>query len=116
MAASGSKEDQALRQADRKQRIWQVILSIPAGRVCSYGGVAQLAGLGNGARQTAWALRYLPGDTKIPWHRVINAQGKISMPEGSRGYLEQRKRLKKEGVTFTDAGRLASKSYWWPGE
>ena len=108
-------KDKAAAQADRQQRIWQVITAIPAGRVCSYGGVAKLAGLGNGARQTAWALRYLPRDTRIPWHRVINAQGKIAMPVGSGGYREQRKRLQAEGVTFTESGRIASKAFWWTG-
>lgn len=100
---------------ERRQRIWQVILAIPRGRVCSYGMVAKLAGLANGARQTAWALRHLPRDTRIPWFRVINSQGKISMPEGSRGYREQRKRLKAEGVTFNESGRISSKAFWWEG-
>ncbi len=114
MAGSGSKSQTAEQQAERKQRIWQVIAAIPAGSVCSYGVVAKLAGIPNGARQTAWALRYLPRDTKIPWHRVINSQGKISMPVGSRGYREQRRRLKSEGVTFNDNGRISSKAFWWP--
>ena len=116
MVVSDSKVDKARGQADRRQLIWQVINAIPAGRVCSYGGVAKLAGLGKGARQTAWALRGLPRDTRIPWHRVINAQGRISMPEGSRGYREQRKRLRAEGVHFTDSGRITSKEYWWNGD
>ena len=102
--------------AERKQRIWRAIAAIPAGRVCSYGGVARLAGLGNGARQTAWALRHLPRNTRIPWHRVINAQGKIAMPEGSRGYREQRRRLRQEGVRFAKNGRIADPAYWWRGE
>lgn len=109
------REEKAKAQEERRQRIWQVIHAIPVGRVCSYGTVARLAGLANGARQTAWALRYLPGDTRIPWHRVINSQGRIAMPEGSRGYREQRRRLEAEGVTFSDTGRIASRDYWWQG-
>ena len=116
MAASESKEDKARSQADRKQRIWQVISAIPSGRVCSYGEIAKLAGLGRGARQTAWALRGLPRDTRIPWHRVINSQGRISMPEGSSGYREQRKRLRAEGVGFAETGRIASSEFWWRGD
>lgn len=102
-------------QDERRQRIWQVIIAIPTGRVCSYGEVARLAGLSNGARQTAWALRHLPRDTRIPWFRVINSQGKIAMPEGSRGYREQRRRLREEGVTFNDSGRISSSDFWWKG-
>ena len=116
MVASASKAQREQAQSERKQRIWQVISAIPPGRVCSYGEVAKLAGIPNGARQTAWALRYLPGDTKIPWFRVINSQGRISMPEGSRGYKEQRKRLAAEGVTFGDNGRIASNTFWWRGD
>ena len=111
MAASASREDKERAREDRRQRIWQVISAIPAGRVCSYGEVARLAGLGQGARQTAWALRHLPRDTRIPWFRVINSQGRISMPEGSRGHREQRKRLAAEGVTFTDNGRITSSDF-----
>ena len=113
MRASAEREKA---QAERRQRIWQVISAIPPGRVCSYGEVAKLAGIPNGARQTAWALRYLPRDTKIPWFRVINSQGRISMPEGSRGYREQRKRLAAEGVTFNDSGRIRSTAFWWRGD
>mgnify|MGYP001817030929 CR=1 FL=1 len=113
--ATSSKAEKARAADERRQRIWQVINAIPPGRVCSYGGVAKLAGLANGARQTAWALRHLPQDTKIPWFRVINSQGKIAMPEGSRGYREQRKRLRAEGVSFNDSGRISSKALWWDG-
>lgn len=116
MAASGCSDEREQAREDRRQRLWQVISAIPPGRVCSYGEVARLAGLGNGARQTAWALRYLPRDTRIPWFRVINAQGRISMPEGSRGYREQRKRLAAEGVTFKENGRISSSAYWWRGD
>lgn len=120
MAGSGSnkptKEDRAQAAEERRQRLWQVISAIPPGRVCSYGGVAKLAGIPNGARQTAWSLRYLPRDTKIPWFRVINSAGRIAMPAGSRGYREQRRRLKAEGVTFNKSGRIASRDFWWHGD
>ena len=109
-----SREEKARAQEERRQRIWLVINAIPPGRVCSYGEVARLDAIA--ARQTAWALRYLPRDTRIPWFRVINSQGKISMPEGSRGYREQRDRLLAEGVTFSDSGRISSSAFWWRGE
>ena len=101
-------------EPDNKHRIWQVVHAIPPGRVSSYGRVASLAGLAGAARLTGHALRGLPSDTTIPWHRVINSQGKLSLPAGSSGYQEQRQRLQQEGVFFTTAGRLRSKDYWWP--
>jgi methylated-DNA-protein-cysteine methyltransferase-like protein len=101
-------------EPDNKHRIWQVVHAIPAGRVSSYGRVARLAGLAGAARLTGHALRGLPPDTEIPWHRVINSQGKISLPPGSKAYREQQQRLLEEGVFFTATGRLRSKDYWWP--
>jgi methylated-DNA-protein-cysteine methyltransferase-like protein len=114
--ATGDSSEKARNREERLQRIWQVINAIPPGRVCSYGDVARLAGLPNGARQTAWALRKLPRDTRIPWFRVINSQGKIAMPEGSSGYREQRRRLRAEGVSFGDSGRISSSDFWWKGD
>ena len=109
------QHEPATAREERLQRLWQAISAIPAGRVCSYGDVARLAGIPNGARQTAWALRQLAPDTRIPWHRVINAQGRVAMPEGSRGWREQRKRLRREGVTFGANGRISDPGFWWRG-
>ncbi|MEE4659443.1 MAG: MGMT family protein [Halieaceae bacterium] len=115
-AASTSRKDQQTKaREERLQRLWQTISAIPSGRVCSYGEVARLAGIPNGARQTAWALRQLAPDSRIPWHRVINAQGRIAMPEGSAGWREQRRRLLREGVKFAGNGRILDASYWWRG-
>ena len=100
-------------EIDANHRIWQVVAAIPAGRVASYGQVAELAGLGRGARQVGRALRILPGDTRIPWHRVINAQGRISLPTNSRGYYIQKERLQAEGVEFTLAGKIRLQQFRW---
>ena len=99
--------------AEARQRIWQVIAAIPEGRVSSYGQVARLAGLGRGARQVGAALRNLPSGTRIPWHRVINSQGKISLPPGSRGHALQRDRLEAEGVVFNDRGKVDLRTFGW---
>ena len=87
-------------EPDINHRIWQVIALIPRGKVATYGDVARHAGLGKAARRVGRALRHLPGDTRIPWHRVINAQGRISIPEGSASQYTQRERLEAEGVVF----------------
>jgi methylated-DNA-protein-cysteine methyltransferase related protein len=79
---------------------------IPRGRVATYGDVARAAGLSRGARLTAYALRVLPDDLQLPWHRVVRAGGRIAFPSSSRAYHEQARRLRSEGVIVTD-GRIA---------
>ena len=76
--------------------IRKVVVTIPKGRVATYGKVAQAAGFPGAARQVAWALRGSAG--LLPWHRVLGAGGKILLP-GQSG-LEQRLLLKSEGVPF----------------
>jgi methylated-DNA-protein-cysteine methyltransferase-like protein len=80
--------------------VWQVVEGIPRGHVLTYGEVARLAGMGRMARRVSQAMRRAPRDRRLPWHRVVNAQGKISFPEDSRGYRQQRQRLEDEGVVF----------------
>ena len=100
-------------KSDARERIWQVVAAIPPGKVATYGGVAAQAGLGRGARLVGRALRDLPPGSRLPWHRVINAQGRISLPPGSRGHREQRTRLEAEGVEFSAAGRVSLREYGW---
>ncbi len=80
--------------------VCQVIQGIPRGHVLTYGEVARLAGAGGSARRVSMAMRYAPKGVKLPWHRVINAQGKISFPPEHPHYLEQKHRLEDEGVKF----------------
>lgn len=80
--------------------VCQVIQGIPRGHVLTYGEVARLAGPGGSARRVSMAMRYAPDGVKLPWHRVINSQGKISFPVDSPYYAEQKSKLKKEGVKF----------------
>jgi methylated-DNA-protein-cysteine methyltransferase related protein len=97
-------------QNQRFQRIWAVIQRIPAGRVRAYGEVARLAGLPGRARLVARALRLAPDDLDLPWYRVLGAGGRISLPEGSEGALEQRERLEAEGARFE--GSRIHKDCW----
>jgi methylated-DNA-protein-cysteine methyltransferase-like protein len=90
---------------DRYQRIWEAVAGIPAGCVLNYGEVARRAGLPGKARLVGRAMGRAPKKMALPWHRVVNAQGKISFPEGSRKAAEQRRRLEREGVEF-DADRI----------
>ncbi len=87
---------------DRKllERIWRAVAAIPRGEVASYGGIARRAGAPRRARLVGHALRVAPASLKLPWHRVLNAQGRISLPAGSKAQRMQRRLLVEEGVVF----------------
>lgn len=87
-------------------RIWAVIAAIPPGTVLSYGEVARRAGLPRRARLVAQALRAVPDGMELPWFRVLRSDGRIAFPQGSRGFREQRRRLRAEGVAVSDSGRV----------
>jgi methylated-DNA-protein-cysteine methyltransferase-like protein len=94
-------------------RIIAAIKKIPRGNVCTYGGVADVAGLPRRARLVGTVLRQTPASRGVPWFRVINASGRISFPVGSDSYARQRKLLEKEGVDFV-GGRVDLNHYGWP--
>ena len=85
-----------------REAVYLALMSIPAGKVITYGQLASLAGLPGAARLAGTILCGLPEHTELPWHRVINAQGKISLPEDSHAHAEQKKRLEAEGIMFTN--------------
>ncbi len=87
---------------DRYRRVWNVVAGIPEGCVLNYGEVARLAGLPGRARLVGRALGLAPRSMKLPWHRVVNAQGRISFEPGGAKHRAQRMRLEAEGVTFVD--------------
>jgi len=91
-------------------KIYATINAIPAGSVTSYGAIAKMVGCG--PRQVGYALHALPKDSKLPWHRVLNHAGKISLPAGS-GYIKQRALLEQEGVEFSLKGRVDIKRFGW---
>ena len=96
--------------------VWTAVKRIPRGRVATYGQIAALAGMPKHARQAGYALAATPENKKIPWHRVINAQGKISLrlkhwDSGSDEF--QRILLEAEGVIFDSGGRVDLKRFRW---
>lgn len=93
-------------------RIYEVIRRIPRGRVATYGQIADLAGIPGQPRRIGYALSALDGEGGVPWHRVINAQGKISFPPGSAHEKLQRRLLKQEGVVFAK-GRVSLSLFRW---
>lgn len=94
-------------------RIIAAIKRIPRGKVCTYGNVADVAGLPRRARLVGTVLRNTPSSRGVPWFRVINASGRISFPLGSDAYARQRKHLEDEGVDFV-GGRVDLNRYGWP--
>jgi methylated-DNA-protein-cysteine methyltransferase-like protein len=93
------------------QRIYNVIRRIPRGRVATYGQIAELAGLEGHARQVGYALHVAPEG--LPWHRVINAQGRISARASSDWGELQRLLLEAEGVEFDAEGRVDLRRFRW---
>ena len=99
-------------ELSKAERIWQVVASIPKGYVASYGQIAKVAGLPGYARFVGTTLGKLPRDTQLPWHRVVNAALAIA-PRGSDRMLEQKRRLRDEGVSFK-SNRVRPEHHWQP--
>jgi methylated-DNA-protein-cysteine methyltransferase-like protein len=87
------------------QAIWHVVARIPRGQVSTYGDVARAAGLPGRARLAGRALKLMPEDMYLPWHRVVGAGGRSVFPRASRQFREQTKLLRSEGVEVTE-GRV----------
>src|SRR5919204_5612629 len=95
------------------QRIYAVVRRIPRGSVATYGQVAALAGLPRQPRLVGYALHALARATKVPWHRVINARGMVSIRSDGSASLSQRLLLEREGVYFDIRGRVSLERFGW---
>jgi len=89
------------------------IRKIPEGKVATYKQIAELAGKPQGSRGVAWILHSCSTAHKLPWHRVLSSQGKISFEIGSANFRQQKRRLENEGVEFTFDGKLNLKKFQW---
>ncbi|UCD36714.1 MAG: MGMT family protein [Fidelibacterota bacterium] len=94
-------------------RIYETVCRIPSGRVATYGQVAREAGLPGQARLVGYALHNLPDHSGVPWHRVVNARGGISLDQTYGSGRLQRALLETEDVIFTDDGRIDLAVYGW---
>ncbi|SHJ60122.1 methylated-DNA-protein-cysteine methyltransferase related protein [Dethiosulfatibacter aminovorans DSM 17477] len=92
----------------------EIIKSIPPGKVMTYGQVAEWAGNPRGARQVVRILHSKSRSHDLPWHRVINSKGEISLP-ADKGGLLQRHLLEEEGVEFTGSGKVDLRIYRYTG-
>jgi methylated-DNA-protein-cysteine methyltransferase related protein len=97
------------------RRIYQVVARIPRGRVGTYGQIASLARLPRQARLVGYALNVLPPATPLPWFRVVNAKGTISLRSNGLGHDElQARLLQREGVRFARGVILLDRFQWRP--
>ncbi|XBS70841.1 MGMT family protein [Acerihabitans sp. KWT182] len=94
-----------------RQRVFQIVAAIPAGCITTYGEVALLAGSPRAARQVGGILSRLPRGTKLPWHRVLNRHGGISLP--GEGFQRQKSALEAEGIEIDDTGTADLSRYRW---
>jgi len=92
--------------------ILDVILAIPRGRVASYGEIAARAGQPRRARLVGRVLREAGSEAKLPWHRVLRADGKLAFVPRSKAFLEQKRRLSAEGVVLV-GNRVDLRQYGW---
>ncbi|MGH7404787.1 MAG: MGMT family protein [Candidatus Methylomirabilales bacterium] len=95
-------------------RIYAVVYHIPPGQVATYGQIARIVG-GCTARAVGYAMAALPDDADVPWHRVINSQGKISPRRSGEGSVRQRQLLEGEGIRFDGQGRVDLNVVGWAG-
>lgn len=93
------------------QRVYRLVHRVPTGKVVSYGGIAALLGVPRAARGVGQALSALPEGSDVPWWRVVNRNGEISIPDPRR--FVQRSLLEAEGVRPGRGGRIDWKSYGW---
>ncbi len=112
--ADASSDRAAKPDREWAKAVWKVVQDIPAGHVLTYGEVARLSGAPRFARRVGQAMRWAPRDLDLPWHRVINAQGKISFPKDSNAYREQKRRLEAEGVVLSK-GRIDLQRFGYEG-
>ena len=96
------------------RRVWSAVARIPSGQLATYGQIADLIGAWGCARQVGWALRRLTLPSDVPWHRVVNAQGRISMSLSREGSdWMQRELLLAEGIPVDEEGRLPLRQFLW---
>jgi len=100
----------------RRTALYFTLQQVPEGKVVSYGQLAELAGLGRAARWVGRTLSQLPDGTSLPWHRVLGAGGRVSLPVGSVSGDEQRARLRAEGVTVQNNRVNMQRHGWRPTE
>ncbi len=96
------------------EQVYRLVRQVPPGQVTSYGAIARMLGRPRAARTVGWALHSLPAGSDVPWQRVINSRGRISMGKSS-GAEAQRALLEDEGVEFSENGTVDWERFGWAG-
>ncbi|KAB0548279.1 DNA base-flipping protein YbaZ [Pseudomonas argentinensis] len=99
-------------QQARRDALYLALAQVPPGKVVTYGELAALAGLGRAARWVGRTLGQLPDGTALPWHRVVASGGRLSLAADSPSGVEQRARLRVEGV-LSHNGRVDIRRHGW---
>lgn len=95
------------------KKVLSLIKKIPKGRIATYSQIAKLCGNPRAVRGVVWILHSSSSTQDLPWHRVINAKGKISFPEMSEFWIRQKSLLEKEGIVFKEGFQIDLKTYQW---
>lgn len=101
--------------SDFYERVYDVVLDIPRGRVTTYGAIARAIGAGKSARTVGYALNAVAGDEQYPCHRVVNRNGDLSGKSHFATPTLMRELLEAEGVTF-DGDRVDMNQHLWEPE
>jgi methylated-DNA-protein-cysteine methyltransferase-like protein len=111
LESNNEKRDMTAENDTFRQRVFHIIAAIPYGKVMTYGEVARQAGSSRAARQVGGVLKKLPPGSALPWHRVINRHGEISLTGDD--YARQKQALLAEGITFSPQGSINLAVYGW---
>jgi len=97
---------------DFSRRVIDLVKSVPRGKVATYGQIARWAGHNRGARLESYILHSISEKYDLPWHRIVNRRGEISLKPGY-GYELQRQLLESEGITFDSGNAIDLTTYGW---
>jgi len=96
-----------------REKIYQIVTVVPRGKVATYGQIANIVDCS--PREVGYAMAALPSKSTVPWQRVINRHGRISVRSDGQPDAEQRRQLQKEGIYFDNRGTIDLSTYGWRG-
>ncbi len=103
---------EAIMGTEFTENVINIIQQIPYGKVATYGLIAKMAGSPKASRQVSYILHSMSSKHDLPWHRIVNSSGMISLKHG-RGYEEQKELLLSEGISFNEKDRIDLDEYLW---